>query len=202
MINVVRRTVMVCVACILLYSSLPGFSSADTANVKVTIDSGTAAIDFTYGTINLARGNEGKLTGIRHLAQNNLWNDTAASTVSAKRGHVTYEHTWGSGTSLAELETTVARKYDGTLTVSQHAQTEQPGISGVQWGFIIPDTYDLIIPALGGIRLTAESPDAAYGFSQFTYPDVWEAQMFLVQGQRADCWFMRMTMPVSSKHCM
>jgi hypothetical protein len=182
MINVVRRTVMVCVACILLFSSLPGFSSADTANVKVTIDSGTAAIDFTYGTINLARGNEGKLTGIRHLAQNNLWNDTAASTVSAKRGHVTYEHTWGSGTSLAELETTVARKYDGTLTVSQHAQTEQPGISGVQWGFIIPDTYDLIIPALGGIRLTAESPDAAYGFSQFTYPDVWEAQMFLVQG--------------------
>ncbi|MFD1904032.1 hypothetical protein ACFSQ7_08050 [Paenibacillus rhizoplanae] len=52
----------------------------------------------------------------------------------------------------------------------------------MQWGFIIPDTYDLIIPALGGIRLTAESPDAAYGFSQFTYPDVWEAQMFLVQG--------------------
>lgn len=58
MIHVVRRTVMVCVACILWCGSLPGLSFADTANVKVTIDSGTAAIDFTYGTINLARGNE------------------------------------------------------------------------------------------------------------------------------------------------
>lgn len=73
-------------------------------------------------------------------------------------------------------------KYDGTLTVSQNADTQAPGITGVQWGLVVSDTYDLVIPVLGGIRLTAESPDAAYGFTQFDYPNIWEAQYILIQG--------------------
>ncbi len=157
-----------------------GMASANEA--KVTFNPNTRNVDFTYGNVEMTYGSGSQLTGIRHKTLSNLWNGSATSAIDVKKGHSTLSQIWGSGSTRAELETTVSAKYDGTLTVSQNADTQAPGITGVQWGLIIPDTYDLVIPVLGGIRLTAESPDAAYGFTQFDYPNVWEAQFFLVQG--------------------
>ncbi|MGO4370942.1 hypothetical protein AB4Z21_09105, partial [Paenibacillus sp. MCAF20] len=170
-----------CMALILVFGMLNGFASASSA--LVTLNSSTGAINFTYGSVSLALGNSSPLTGIRHLSLTNLWNNSSVSSSAIKKGHTTFGQTWGAGSTRAELETTVATKYDGTLTVSQHADSAAQGISGIQWGLIVPDSYDLIIPVLGGIRLTADSPDAAYGFQQFDYPNIWEAQMFIIQGE-------------------
>ncbi|QNK57689.1 DUF6259 domain-containing protein [Paenibacillus sp. PAMC21692] len=167
-------------AVLLLCQWAPGRAAAE--GQRVGFNSATGNIDFTYGNAQLAYGESGELTGIRHLTLNALWNNAADAVVTGKKGHATVEHVWGEGSAKAELETTVARKYDGTLTISQYAESAAEGITGIQWGLIVPDTHDLILPVLGGIRLTAESPDAAYGFRQFAYPDVWEAQMLLIQG--------------------
>lgn len=177
----VKRQLVACMALILVFGMLNGFASASSA--LVTLNSSTGAINFTYGSVSLALGNSSPLTGIRHLSLTNLWNNSSVSSSAIKKGHTTFGQTWGAGSTRAELETTVAAKYDGTLTVSQHADSAAQGISGIQWGLIVPDSYDLIIPVLGGIRLTADSPDAAYGFQQFDYPNIWEAQMFIIQGE-------------------
>jgi len=177
----VKRQLVACMTVILVFGMFSGYTSA--SNAQVSLNSSNGVINFTYGSVNLARGSNSSLTGIRHLSLTNLWNNSATSSSTIKKGHTTFGQTWGSGSSRAELETTVATKYDGTLTVSQHADTAAQGISGIQWGLVVPDVYDLILPVLGGIRLTADSPDAAYGFQQFDYPNTWEAQMFLIQGE-------------------
>ncbi|MFC3804184.1 DUF6259 domain-containing protein [Cohnella sp. GCM10012308] len=181
-----KKTMMTGLAAVMIcMGALGGGGPAAADGPAVTLNASTGALNFTYGTVTLAKGSGTALTGIRHRTLgggSGLWNDTAVSASTVKKGHTTYGQTWGSGQTLAELETTVATKYDGTLTISQNADTQTGGISGVQWGLVVPDTYDLILPVLGGIRLTAESPDAAYGFQQFDYPNIWEAQMFIIQG--------------------
>ncbi|GBF74701.1 hypothetical protein PA598K_03063 [Paenibacillus sp. 598K] len=176
-----RSALSFSIAIILVFSIFGSMAAANQPGV--VYHPTTGLIDFTYGSVTLGTGSSGQLTGIRHTSLTNLWNNVAIASTDIKRGHTTVEHSWGSGQSKADLETTVRKKYNGTLTVSQDAMTQAPGISGVQWGMIVPDSYDLILPVLGGIRLTAESPDAAYGFQQFDYPNIWEAQMFLIQGE-------------------
>ena len=201
MMNVfVKKPIILCMAFVLVFTMLSGLAMASNGT-KVTFNPNTGNVDFVYGSVTLASGSGSALTGIRHLTQANLWNDSTAPSLTVKKGHTTIGQTWGSGQSLAELETTVAAKDDGTLTVSQNADTQAPGIKSVQWGLIVPDTNDLIIPVLGGIRLTADSPDAAYGFQQFDYPNIWEAQMLLIQGEEAGCLYMRTMTPVISRAC-
>jgi hypothetical protein len=176
----VKKPIALSMVIVIIISMFTGIVSASGA--KVSFNANTKVVNFTYGSVTLATGNNSPLTGIRHLTLSNLWNNSATSSVDIKKRHTTLGQIWESGQSRAELETTVSSEYDGSLTVNQSAETQAQGITGIQWGLVVPDTYDLIIPVLGGIRLTSESPDAAYGFQQFDYPNVWEAQMLLIQG--------------------
>lgn len=81
-----------------------------------------------------------------------------------------------------ELTTTAVSNSDGSASLFQ-AGAQKSGISAVGFCLSVSDRYDLIIPAWGGIRLSAGQPDIHLGFERLTYPDLWQAQMFLIQGE-------------------
>ena len=83
----------------------------------------------------------------------------------------------------------VQENSDGSVTMTQSAAKRQGGISGVSIGLQFSMDYDVILPAWGGVRLTKEHPDAApfptdSGRAYIEYPLEWDAQMFLIQGEK------------------
>lgn len=61
-------------------------------------------------------------------------------------------------------------------------KTASGGISGVGWTLKVPMTYQVIIPAWNGIALDRDHPDIYGGWTYLAYPRMWQAQMFLIQG--------------------
>ncbi len=78
-----------------------------------------------------------------------------------------------------ELRTTLTPEADGSMTLRQSATVPSGGISGASFTLTVPIDYDIIIPAWNGIRLTKDNP-APY-FAKLVYPNVWSAQMLLIQ---------------------
>lgn len=80
----------------------------------------------------------------------------------------------------ASLETQYLPQEDGTMRLMQTARSRE-GVSSVRFRLVVPLRYDIIIPAWNGIRLTAEN--AAPYMSRMPYPNVWQAQMILIQAE-------------------
>src|SRR5690606_27196974 len=85
---------------------------------------------------------------------------------------------WQNG---ARLET-IAQVTDNRLDVVQNAKNHQ-GISSVSFQLVVSDDYEILIPVWGGIRLSKHMPDIHLGFQRLSYPNLWQAQMFLIQGK-------------------
>lgn len=83
--------------------------------------------------------------------------------------------------SNAQLRT-VAKQESFRTVLTQYAQNTQ-GISSVSFELTVADSSDIIIPAWGGIRLTKSTPDIHLGFERLSYPDLWQAQMLLIQNR-------------------
>ena len=149
---------------------------------QVCFDPAAGRITFGDSEVSFAPGGD-ELRGIRHQAAGELWSDRAATTMIARSGATRLEDDWKLDETRAHLSTNLIAR-GSALEISQSASSTSSGIKSVRWGLIVPDTYDLILPVLGGIKLSSSAPEAAYGFRRFDYPNVWEAQMFLVQSAR------------------
>lgn len=82
--------------------------------------------------------------------------------------------------AAATLETRFTPQQDGSMRLIQTAQSDA-GVSSTRFRLVVPLNYDVIIPAWNGIRLTAEN--AAPYMSRMAYPNVWQAQMILIQAE-------------------
>lgn len=131
------------------------------ANGTLTFGYGKMRIDLAGAGLNLADGTSAG----EALTLNKDFGDMARVTQ-------TYES--------ANLETQYLPQEDGTLRLIQTAQTKD-GVSSVRFRLVVPLHYDIMIPAWNGIRLTAEN--AAPFMSRMAYPNVWQAQMILIQAE-------------------
>ena len=85
------------------------------------------------------------------------------------------------------------RGNNGTLETFLHHRAETmalvqravcaAGVSSVGFTLSVPEDTEVIIPAWSGIRLTKEMPDIHLGFTRLSYPDLWQAQMLLLQNR-------------------
>ena len=83
----------------------------------------------------------------------------------------------------------VGMNADGSVSLTESVSKNQSGISGVSIGLQFSMDYDVILPAWGGVRLTKENPNAApfpndSPRAYIEYPLEWDAQMFLIQGEK------------------
>jgi hypothetical protein len=121
------------------------------------------------------------LAGLRRLKDRHLWSESATvAGKSTERGTV-FTATWREGAGESHLVTRFEPQPDGSLLVNQSGRSAAPGLVGVQWGLVLPDYWQVLVPGWSGQRFSADTP--AHGL-QFTYPIEWEAQFILIQGQR------------------
>ncbi len=121
------------------------------------------------------------LTGIRHQQSGDLWNDRARVQQKATAQEVTLALQWRAQRGTHALHTRLTALPNGDALVTQQAQCASPGLVGLQWGMVIPDELELLIPGYSGLRFSRES---GYQPMQFDYPMTWEAQFVLIQGKR------------------
>ena len=79
----------------------------------------------------------------------------------------------------------------GDLLIGGSGEADTGGVYGLQWGCdnININDVDLILPAHGGQVITASSP---FESKRYDYPELWEAQLAIVQGERGG-FFVRAT---------
>lgn len=120
-------------------------------------------------------------TGIRHLQEGDLWNATAQAEGRLTSAEATSILRWQREGRHYTLTTRWRALPDGEIVVMQRAEGARPGLVGMQWGIVVPDDWELLVPAHGGLRFSRESD---YHPRQFHYPMEWEAQFVLIQGKR------------------
>ena len=71
----------------------------------------------------------------------------------------------------------------GDLLIAGSGEADSTDVYGLQWGCdnIDINKMDLILPAHGGQVITASSP---FESKRYTYPELWEAQLAIVQGEQ------------------
>ncbi len=82
---------------------------------------------------------------------------------------------WG-----ARLDTVLTEQGNDGFSLRQTA-CSPGGISALVFSLEVPDDADLYLPAWGGIRLSRNCPDIHMGFTRLPYPEMWQAQMLLIQ---------------------
>lgn len=117
------------------------------------------------------------LTGLRRLQGQEVWNDTAR--LESHPNGFTLK--WAEGDEETHLTTEWTATEAGDLRITQQACSAAAGLFGVQWGWVVTDTCEVLVPGNSGQRLSAEAP---LGRREFDYPIGWEAQFVLVQGKR------------------
>ncbi len=132
---------------------------------------------YPYGRISMPVGGERNQIGFQNATQDAFWNQTGEVTGEFDETEALIKHIWDDDS----VDTAVTANEDGTLTVTQTARSAS-GVSAVSFGLNVPIRYDIILPIWGGVRLTEEKPDIDLKFTRLTYPDLWQAQMFLIQG--------------------
>ena len=141
-----RRITGIGLAVALLCGLVSGHGSA--SGPAVTFNSTAKTIDFTYGGVTLATGAGSTLTGMRHLTLNGLWNNAGATTTDVKKRHTTIGQDW----EAVQAGPSWRRRCRGAARHA-HGQPEgsaaTDGITGVQWGLVLPDPYDLDIAGAG-----------------------------------------------------
>lgn len=133
---------------------------------------------YPYGRISMPVTGDRDLVGLQNAQKKSVWNKDGSESSTFQENTADIRHQWESGEAV---DTKVTATDDGCLTVKQTAHSEN-GVSSVSFSITVPNRYDLILPIWGGVRLTAEQPDIDLKFTRLTYPDIWQAQMFLIQG--------------------
>ncbi len=121
------------------------------------------------------------LTGLRRLKDRHLWNDKADVTTRRNGNGLTVEATWREDEEPSRVVTRLTPQANGDVLVTQEARSVRPGVVGVQWGWVVPETWEVLVPGHSGLRFGADTPS---GRHQFAYPRSWEAQFVLLQGKR------------------
>ncbi len=152
-----------------------GASIGTTAGVSYAED---GLLVYPYGRISMPVTGDRDLVGLQNAQKKSVWNKDGSESSTFQENTADIRHQWESGEAV---DTKVTATDDGCLTVKQTAHSEN-GVSSVSFSITVPNRYDLILPIWGGVRLTAEQPDIDLKFTRLTYPDIWQAQMFLIQG--------------------
>ncbi|MGQ9790063.1 MAG: DUF6259 domain-containing protein [Armatimonadota bacterium] len=121
------------------------------------------------------------LTGIRHSKIGDMWNDCAQIEMHRTARQVVQNLRWRQANDINSLNTRFSALPSGDVVVTQRAQCVRPGLSGLQWGIVIPDDCELLVPAHSGLRFSVES---GYEPMTLNYPMEWEAQFVLIQGKK------------------
>ncbi len=121
------------------------------------------------------------LTGLRRLQERHLWNDKATLRTETQKEGMTISATWRESDGASQLDTSLSPQAGGDVLITQKARSASRGLVGVQWGMVVPDGWDVLVPGHSGLRFGA---DSSYGSHQFDYPLSWEAQFVLLQGKR------------------
>lgn len=129
----------------------------------------------------LAADNPLPLVGIRHQAHGELWNNRAQSEQHATPQGLDALLVWQAQSGVHRLTTRWQTLPEGDVLITQHAESERGGLVGMQWGIAIPQGWQLLLPVMGGFRLT---PEVDFEPLRLEYPYPWEAQFVLVQGRR------------------
>jgi hypothetical protein len=121
------------------------------------------------------------LTGVRHLKSGEVWNDRPQVEHRLHGQELLVELRWREQGTGNLLQTRLRAQPEGDVLVTQKADCTLPGLIGLQWGLVIPDSCELLVPGYSGLRLSADSD---FQPMQFNYPMEWEAQFVLIQGKR------------------
>lgn len=121
------------------------------------------------------------LTGLRRFKKSHLWNDAARRTTRRDGAGLACEATWTSNEGDAIVTTTLTPDDDGSVVVTQRGESTTPGLVGVQWGIVAPESWTVLAPSHSGWRLDATSPAGSFDLD---YPMGWEAQFVLIQGPK------------------
>ncbi len=133
-----------------------------------------------YGSLTMPMSGNKNYVGVKDANNTAIWNGATRVTSDFQESQAVINHDLsGSGS----VETTVEANTDGTMSVFQKVnRTDSKGISSVAFSLQASMNYDVIIPAWGGIRLSAETPDIDLKYTHLPYPREWGAQMFIIQG--------------------
>lgn len=121
------------------------------------------------------------LTGIRHTKIGDRWNDRGQIEMHRTARQVVQNLRWRQADGINRLNTRFSALPSGDVVVTQRAESTQTGLSGLQWGMVIPDDCELLVPAHSGLRFSVES---GYEPMTLNYPMQWEAQFVLIQGKK------------------
>ncbi len=121
------------------------------------------------------------LTGLRRIKKSDLWNDTAGRVARHTDAGLTCEAAWTSAEGRARVTTAFAPADDGSVVVTHRGKSGTPGIVGVQWGLVAPETWTVLAPCHSGWQLDASGPAGQFDLD---YPMAWEAQFVLIQGPK------------------
>lgn len=123
-------------------------------------------------------------SGILRSVSGAVWTSQSEVTEITKLDPLRIKMTFSQGQN--EISMFVAVDADtGDLVIEQEAVADSGGVYGIQWGIgnLDVSNLELILPAHGGQRIDAGSPQA---YIDVTYPGAWEweAQLAIIQGQR------------------
>ncbi|GAJ18789.1 unnamed protein product, partial [marine sediment metagenome] len=123
-------------------------------------------------------------SGILRSVSGAVWTSQSEVTEITKLDPLRIKMTFSQGQN--ETSMFIAVDADtGDLVIEQEAVADSGGVYGIQWGIgnLDVSNLELILPARGGQRIDAGSPQA---YIDVTYPGAWEweAQLAIIQGQR------------------
>jgi len=179
-----EQTMSGCLIAMVFAASCAGTSTETltTSSLSVGIRSGvvTSFADLrTKETYDLKTPSS--LTGLRRLKDGHLWNDKADVKTGRDGDGLSVEATWREDKGQSQVVTRLTPQANGDVLVTQQARSARLGVVGVQWGWIVPEAWEILVPGHSGLRFGADTP---CGRHQFAYPISWEAQFVLLQGKR------------------
>ena len=110
---------------------------------------------YSYGRLQIPVTGDKKTLGMLDAESEPVYNTTASINKTFGDKDAVITQSWDNGSSLT---TTLTSQSDGSMVLMQKASAGDKGISGTRFCITVPMTYDVIIPAWDGIRLSKEHP--------------------------------------------
>lgn len=148
------------------------------SGVAFTLNDGT--ITYPYGRISMPFSGDANVLGVQDASKSKSWNTTAEGSYKVDGQKATLLQKWSDTDSLT---TNLTVNENGSMSIIQKVNSSK-GISSSSFSLSVPIKYDVIIPAWGGIRLSATTPDIDNKVTRLEYPREWQAQMFLIQAEK------------------
>lgn len=172
-----------------------------TASANITIEGETVHVETDAYTVQFDRG---VITHIHNKRTAELYTSPNQGSIRSETGILRLHHIpiWASQSTIEVRKTsqdsaTMVFRQDeneiiltieveagtGDLLIGGSGISDTAGVYGLQWGCDNIDitNVDLILPAHGGQVITASSP---FESKRYTYPELWEAQLAIVQGEQ------------------